>query len=236
MSSATHAISIIIPAHNEALFLPSCLESIFSQRLSIPFEVIVVDNNSTDDTAQVARKWNVELLSEKKKGVTCARNSGAKRAKADILYFLDADCRLPEGRLQDILNEFQKDTSLSLISGPYIYDKDGFIPYFFTKVLGYFTLYHSIFKWITGITQFSGGNIIIRKKVFEQVGKFDEHIQDINIPEDVDLAMRLRAMGGVTVLFEKKYAVYSSFRRVKQSPLDSVIRFRALLERIRSGT
>jgi len=58
-------ISVIIPVFNEEKFLPRCLESLKNQKFK-DFEIIVVDNNSTDKTAEIAKKFNVILVSEKK--------------------------------------------------------------------------------------------------------------------------------------------------------------------------
>jgi glycosyltransferase involved in cell wall biosynthesis len=81
-------LSVIIPAFNEEKFLPRCLESLKNQKFK-DFEIIVVDNNSTDKTAEIAKKFNVILVSEKSQGVAYARNKGAEIAKGEILIFND---------------------------------------------------------------------------------------------------------------------------------------------------
>ncbi len=81
-------LSVIIPAFNEENFLPRCLESLKNQKFK-DFEIIVVDNNSTDKTAEIAKKFNVILFSEKNQGVAYARNKGSEIAKGEILVFTD---------------------------------------------------------------------------------------------------------------------------------------------------
>ncbi len=216
----TPQISIIIPAYNEAKYINACLASIFAQVTDFQYQVIVVDNNSSDVTAKIAAKWPVQLITEKKPGATVARNTGARAAKSNILYFVDADCRLPAKQLQKICNAFQNDRTIDLIAGPYIYDQDGFWPEFVTNKLRYFLVHHWLFKLFTGVDQFPGGNFAIKKKPFTTVGGFDESIcnQEYVLPDDVDLAMRLRAEK-VKALYDWKFVVFSSFRRVKQSPI-----------------
>lgn len=88
-------LSIVIPAYNEERALPNCLEAIAAQTVK-PDEVIVVDNNSTDRTAEVARRYPfVTLLHEPKQGRVFARNRGFDAAESDIIGRIDADTVLP---------------------------------------------------------------------------------------------------------------------------------------------
>lgn len=95
MQSEDIRISIVIPAFNEEGCLAACLDSIAAQTVA-PFEVIVVDNNSTDGTAAVARRYPfVTLVSEKRQGIVFARNKGFDIARGDIIARTDADVVLP---------------------------------------------------------------------------------------------------------------------------------------------
>src|SRR3989344_6807313 len=87
--------SLIIPAFNEEKFLPIIFESVKNQ--TEPFdEIIVVDNNSKDGTAKVARKFGARVVHESKKGIANARNAGAAAAKGEMICFSDADGYLHE--------------------------------------------------------------------------------------------------------------------------------------------
>ena len=94
-------LSVIIPAFNEADYLPSTLDSIqlasehLQSRADVNVEVIVVDNNSTDGTAEVAEAMGATLVGEPVQGIGRARNRGAGVAKGDILMFVDADVAVP---------------------------------------------------------------------------------------------------------------------------------------------
>ncbi len=214
-------ISVVIPAYNEEKFIESCLRSVLKQKTKCNYEIIVVDNSSKDNTRKIVSEYGVKLVLEKKPGAAVARNAGAVLAKSEILYFLDADCRLPRGQIEKIYQAFLMDPSLSVLAGAYVYDQDGLIPYFITGTLNYFYYYHKLIKLIFKINTFSGGNLAIKKKVFEEIEGFNEKIarQDIVLPDDLDLAVRLHQNGAKKVLFSRDYNVFSSFRRVKRSPI-----------------
>ena len=102
--------SVIIPAYNEEDYLPSTLSSLHSAMDSIPHkgEIIVVDNNSTDNTRHVAEKYGARVVFEPFRQIAKARNSGAKAAKSNFLVFLDADTMLPPQLLQKSLMLLEK--------------------------------------------------------------------------------------------------------------------------------
>jgi glycosyltransferase involved in cell wall biosynthesis len=231
-------ISVIVPAYNEEKYIFDCLSSVFVWKTDRSFEVIVVDNNSEDTTAEIASKFNVKLVLEKKPGASAARNTGASLAKSEILYFLDADCRLLPGVLGKILEAFDTHPDVTIVAGPPIYDRDGFLPYLITDKLQYFYFYMRIFKVITKVDLFPGGGFAIKKDVFEKVGGFDETIdsQEIVLPDDLDLAIRLKKAGLNKLLFDKKYKFYSSFRRVKRAPIrHSFVRFLSTVQMLLRG-
>lgn len=83
-------ISVVIPAYNAAHFLPRCLKSVFSQTLK-PAEVIVVDDGSTDHTAEVAAELGATVISRGNGGLSAARNTGIQGASSEWIALLDAD-------------------------------------------------------------------------------------------------------------------------------------------------
>ncbi|HPG37472.1 MAG TPA: glycosyltransferase family A protein, partial [Candidatus Saccharibacteria bacterium] len=91
MSHKNPRISVVIPVYNEAAALPACLEALAGQTAP-PFEVLVVDNNSTDDSVLVAARYPfVTVLHEKRQGVLHARSLGFTAARGDIIGRIDAD-------------------------------------------------------------------------------------------------------------------------------------------------
>jgi glycosyltransferase involved in cell wall biosynthesis len=97
--------SIIIPAYNEAGWLPSTLAFLRKSMasFSMPGEIIVVDNNSTDRTAQIAHRFRARVIFEPVNQISRARNAGARVARGDYFIFLDADTFLSEGLIRHAL-------------------------------------------------------------------------------------------------------------------------------------
>jgi glycosyltransferase involved in cell wall biosynthesis len=83
-------VSVVIPAYNVAAFLPETLASVFAQTL-LPAEVIVVDDGSTDDTAEIARNFGATVISRANGGISAARNTGIRAARCGYVALLDAD-------------------------------------------------------------------------------------------------------------------------------------------------
>jgi glycosyltransferase EpsJ len=83
-------ISVVIPTYNASAFLSQCLEGILFQTYNT-LEVIVVDDGSTDDTVEVAKRYPVKLIQQMNQGASAARNAGINAATGDYLHFMDAD-------------------------------------------------------------------------------------------------------------------------------------------------
>ncbi len=111
-------VSIIIPVYNDGESLLVCLRTI--EELSVkPFEVIVVDNNSNDQTRDIASSFSfVRLISESKQGVVHARSSGFDAARGDIFARIDADTLLYDGWIDQIVSLFNNNPELAAVSGP----------------------------------------------------------------------------------------------------------------------
>ena len=108
------AISIIIPAYNEEAFLAATLQAIFSQDYE-HFEVLVVDNGSSDRTAEIARTFPVRLLHEKRQGTMWACECGRKQATGDIIVRMDADCLPPSDWLRRGVAHFARESWRALV-------------------------------------------------------------------------------------------------------------------------
>src|SRR5258706_5799074 len=100
-------ISVVIPAFNEQGCLGQTLQALRAsiERCAVPVEIIVVDNQSQDATAQIARGAGAEVVSESVHNVALVRNAGARMAKGDVLVFLDADTIVPSHFLARVVEE-----------------------------------------------------------------------------------------------------------------------------------
>jgi glycosyltransferase involved in cell wall biosynthesis len=101
--------SIVIPAYNEAQWLPGCLAAVKDAMESVAAkgEIVVVDNNSTDETADIARESGARLVFESVNQISRARNAGAQAARGNFLVFLDADTLLPAELLIEALDNLE---------------------------------------------------------------------------------------------------------------------------------
>ena len=201
-------ISLVIPAYNEEKYISDCLRHALNQSGHAFFEIIVIDNASTDATAAIAEKFSgVRVVREEHKGLTRARQRGFLEARGDILAFVDADTRMPYGWGETIAYEFAADAKLACLSGPYYYyDVVGW-----QKALVW--LYWHILAlpvyWIVGYMAV-GGNFAISRSVLERMNGFDESIEFYG--EDTDIARRARRFGQVK--FSSRLVMPTSGRRL----------------------
>jgi glycosyltransferase involved in cell wall biosynthesis len=200
-------ISVIIPAFNEEKFLGNCLLSLKEQDFK-DFEIIVVDNNSTDKTGEIAKKLGAILVFEKNQGIAFARNKGAKIAKGEILVFTDADTILPKNWLSRIKEEFEKDKELIAFGGSCQF-YSGPIS---VRLASKFLLKPFLFldKFFSGGFNLMGCNMAIKKKAFFKVGGFNENLK---LNEDVEISYRLREIGKVKL--DPNFKVKTSGRRFR---------------------
>ena len=98
-------ISFVVPAYNEELELPATLGAIHSAatEAKADYEIIVVDDASTDGTAQIAREAGARVISIARRQIAAARNAGARGANGDVLFFVDADTRINSKHVADAI-------------------------------------------------------------------------------------------------------------------------------------
>jgi glycosyltransferase involved in cell wall biosynthesis len=114
-------ISVIIPAYNEQDFLGRCLKSLQEQINAPIYEVILVDNNSTDNTAHIAKSFKAKVIKEPIKGVMHARQAGLKVAKGEIIVTTDADCFYKPYWLSNIYKTYQNNPNIIGLAGHYYF-------------------------------------------------------------------------------------------------------------------
>lgn len=206
-------VSVVIPAYNEEKYLSQCLESIRNQDYAGAYEVIVVDNASTDDTAKIALAAGAKVVYEGKRSPACSRQKGLEAARGDIVAFIDADTRAPACWLSTLVWRFIREPKTVVISGPFAYFDAGRI----AKIASYASNFVSIC-----LDQFSrrafnkggalwGSNFAVRRSVLLEVGGFDTSIKFYGEEYELSLRLKNKGKGGIIPwLF-----VLTSARRLK---------------------
>jgi glycosyltransferase involved in cell wall biosynthesis len=204
----TLRVSLVIPAYNEELHLKACLDAIAAQTIQ-PFEVIVVDNGSADNTAAVACSYPfVRLLTEKRQGVIFARDQGFNAARGDIIGRIDADTLLSADWIETVQTLFT-DSAVDAVSGQvHYYDvalrrvADG-IDFFFRQRLA--RLLEQ-----TDTVFLQGANMAMRRQAWSQIS--DRLCRQSGMHEDFDLAIHLQEYG-YRVMFDTRLQAGISGRR-----------------------
>jgi len=203
-------ISVIIPARNEEKYIESCIRSVKLQNFS-DYEIIVVDNGSTDKTAEIAKTLGVRVVSEPKVGLPRAREKGREIANGDLLVYLDADMKIPPLYLSRIFEHFEKHGNAVAVSNPFFfYDGNwriNVLTRFFFKI--FFPIYCKSLKVLTIPRVLFGANFAIRREALEKIGGFDNSLEFYG--EDTDISKRISKEGDID--FISDLCTFTSARR-----------------------
>lgn len=184
--------SVVIPAFNCRDVLPVCLDALTRQTIPQPdFEIVVVDDGSTDGTGEVAASYpGVRVIRQANQGPAAARNCGARSAASSIVVFTDSDCEPTPGWLEAMLRPFD-DPSVAGTKGAYR-SRQGALIARFTQ-LEYEEKYDRMrrFANIDFVDTYAAA---FRREVFLSSGGYDESFP-VPSAEDVDLSFRLAAAG-----------------------------------------
>lgn len=221
-------LSFVIPAYNEEEYIGNCLKSVLDELKDkkLQSEIIVVNNASTDKTAEIAKSYkDVKVIYEPQKGLVMARNAGYKKSSGDIIANIDADTILTKGWVSTAISEFEADPKLAALSGPFIYHdvskKLRTIVRFFYYYVYYLFIINRYVLRIGSVLQ--GGNFVFRRSYFEKINGYN--VKDFTFyGEDADLAIRLNKVGNVKWTF--KLPINSSGRRIAgEGPFTMTLRY-----------
>lgn len=188
-------VSIVVPVYNRAGEIGDCLEALLAQDYPTHrLEIIIVDDGSTDGTAEVVSRYLVRLIKQpQNRGQSAARNAGVRAAQGEIVAFIDSDCIADPNWLSELVPYFQ-DPRLALVGG--------YVDSFFREsrldryeeVQSPLNLGKEVAFGTTAASDFyvPTCNVLIRKDVYLQVGGLDEGLR---LGEDVDLCWRLKETG-----------------------------------------
>lgn len=209
-------VSIVIPAYNEEENILQTLYSLCNNFSSKPVEIIVVNNNSTDNTESLVLSTGVRCVREMKQGITAARNAGLAQANGKYILNADADTIYPVDWVEEMIKPFENKKNVAVVYGRF-----SFIPIAKTGRLTYF-FYEYFADWIRWINKHSkdeavnvyGFNSGFKREEGLQVEGFD-HPPGTN--EDGYLALKLREKGFGDLFYVRniKALVWTTDRRIQ---------------------
>jgi glycosyltransferase involved in cell wall biosynthesis len=185
-------VSVIIPAYNAEDTIADAIEAVFAQDHAGPLELVVVDDGSTDKTADVVRRYaRVVYAHQQNAGPASARNHGARLSKGRILFFTDSDCRPERSWISKMMEGFGRE-GVSVVAGSYGIANPA-------SLLARVIHAEIVFRHRVLMPQFpkffGSYNFAIRREVFEAAGGFNAQYRRAS-GEDNDLSYKIIARGG----------------------------------------
>jgi len=208
MDNESTMISIVIPAYNESDNIQTCIDSLKTQSLPQKnYEIIVVDNNSTDNTLELIKKLGVICTVEYRKGPAPAKNAGISLAKGNIIAFIDGDCIAAKDWLKNIVSGFENSNVGCVAGSISAMEDDGLSPLekFLIKK-GHLSQAQHIENSFLPFA--ATANAAYRKEVFDKIGLFDENLP---IGEDADLSWRMQLFTNYKVRYVPEAAVFHPY-------------------------
>lgn len=220
MNTKNPFISIVIANYNGERYLRTCLTSLLKSSFITDYEILVIDNNSTDDSLKIIREFQkkdskIKVLKNKSnKGVPFSRNKAIKKAKGDILVFLDNDTKVDKDWLKGIIQTFSADVTIGALQckifdfkktdliqeiGMKLYPYTGF-----GTTLGRGEKDHGQFDTPVEIIAL-GAALAVRKDVARRVGGFD--LKLMHTTDDLDFSWRIW-ISGYRVMLSPNSMVY----------------------------
>lgn len=254
-------LSIIIVTWNSQEFIEKCLKSIFDTKGSIDLEVIVVDNASQDATTKIIERFNPEvrlISNQANHGYAKGNNQGIEVSKGDYILLLNPDVELRENCLRLILDYMEKHEDVAAL-GPQLLNPNGTVqpscrefPTFFillwefsglsflfpkSRIFGRWRMGYFDFQTPREVDQPMGSCLLLRRKIIQQIGIFDESFPIFF--NDVDLCYRMKTNGGKVYFLPEAKAVHykgGSTRQAKPKMiLSSHISFFRFLSKYKTG-
>jgi glycosyltransferase involved in cell wall biosynthesis len=199
--------SVVIPAFNEEGLIGECLQSLARQDFTGGHEVIVVDNNCTDDTAEIARLYGAIVVREETPGVCAARNRGTLTARGQIVVSSDADTVFDAGWLSRIDRTFRQDRVRVAVAGPCRYPDGPWWGKVYARVL--FELVYLTYRVTGRVVYITATNIAFLKDAWSG---YD--LTGTQGADELGLLCQLRSRGKVA--FDRRNPTFTSARRLTQ--------------------
>ena len=187
-------VTVVIPSYNDAEMLRGCLEALAAQTRA-PDEIVVVDNGSTDDTAEVGRAAGARVVVEPLRGTLPASAAGFDAADGDLVARLDADSVPREDWIARVVAAFEDDPELCWLSGPGdFYGAGRFVTWVAENL--YIGGYEAFIGWVLGHPPLFGSNLAFRAEAWRSV-RGDVHRTVREVHDDLELAIHVLPHQGV---------------------------------------
>ncbi|WP_138496197.1 glycosyltransferase [Paenibacillus pinistramenti] len=214
---ADPAVSIIIPVYNQWNYTYSCLVSILQNTLDIPYEVIIADDMSTDETVNIAQYVeNITVVRDGiNRGFLLNCNHAAKAARGKYLFFLNNDTNVQADWLSSLLEVIESDASVGMVGSKLVYpdgrlQEAGGIIWNDASGWNYGRLDDPgkpEYNYLKEVDYISGAAILVRHTIWQELGGFDERYVPAYF-EDTDLAFEVRRLGYKVILQPKSVIVH----------------------------
>ena len=204
-------ISFIVPAHNEEAWVGRCVSAIHSgaEFLGEPFEMIVVDDASTDATATIARQQGAQVIRVERRQIAATRNAGARQARGDIFFFVDADTLVNAPAIQSAL----RGVRAGAVGGGCIPRFEGWLPWWFRLVEPFIQPAVRLVRFLP-----SGAFLFCTRSAFQTAGGFNESYY---AAEDAIFVAALKRQGRFAILAE---TVVTSGRKAREHSSWSLVK------------
>jgi glycosyltransferase involved in cell wall biosynthesis len=192
-------ISFIIPAHNESELIGGTVRALREAAERLEHEIIVVDDGSTDRTADTALREGAAVVGVGARHIAAARNAGARASRGEMLVFVDADTIVPRGAVREAVLAIER----GAVGGGAGVRFDGWVPVYARVML-------AVLVWVFRALRLTGGCFLFcRRDTFEAAGGWDERFY---VGEEVRLCRALKRFGKFVVIRER---VVTSGRKLR---------------------
>jgi glycosyltransferase involved in cell wall biosynthesis len=198
-------ISVVIAAFNEEERIRRCLQAVGNQTFPRDkYEILVIDNNSTDNTSELAKEFGANVIFyDKKQGAVVAKQFGVENARGEIVAITDADSFPHKDWLENI-DKIMQDKNIKCTGGT-VFSTEGELAKLAFILYDFFARLNQMF----GISLIWGPNMAIRKSAFMEVGGFDTKLRT---SDDWEFVLRIQKKFGICS------TLYSSVLQAKTSP------------------
>lgn len=218
-------ISVIVPVYNGCQTLAGCLASLMALEGG-PHEVIVVDDGSTDDSAEIAGRFACQVIRLPANGGAAeAKNVGAEAATGDVLFFTDADCHVHPRALTyvgEVLGDPQVDGVVGLLAEACPYGN-------FASQFKNLWMHYTYRRQPRRVGLFFTSAAAIRRELFLREGGFDAHYRGASITEDIEFGQRLLSKGYTIIMDQRLTVEHQKHYSARQVLRTDLLRARGLV-------